>query len=106
MKSTYNDVTIVPPEGFSMPFAVFLQDGSMSVLWASSELDHITWTDAFRELMPEAIRSKSSDGLPLIPALTDQNYFVATVYMCLLPEDLLNTDIDQLESHRSSAGQQ
>ena len=59
MKSTYNDVTIVPPEGFSMPFAVFMQDGSMSVLWASSELDLITWTDAFRELMPEPIRSKS-----------------------------------------------
>ena len=65
-------------------------------------MDLCVWCDAFKSCMTASLRKNNeSGGLPLIPELSDKNYFVATVYMCLLPEHLLNTDIDALESHRS-----
>ena len=86
-----------------MPFAIFMLDVIIFVLKAAYEMDLITWTDAFRSMIPAKLRGRDQafEHFPFLPELTDANYFVATVYMCLLPEKLLNTDIDALESHRS-----
>ena len=33
-----------------------------------------------------------------LPKVTDDNYFVANVYLCLLPDAFVHTDINLLES--------
>ena len=46
----YGGLIITEPEEFNRPFAVFMEDGSMILLWAASEIDYSTWTRAFIEL--------------------------------------------------------
>ena len=48
------------------------------------------------------ILSPSGADVPL-PELTDSNYLVTTIYMCLLPESFVRTNIEQLETARSNA---
>ena len=98
----YSDISLNLPKDFGMPFAVFMADGSMILLWAANLNDLYTWTDAFRELkgdMPKhskLIASPKSEEVPL-PELSDFNYFVGTLYLCLLPEQFIRTDIQQLD---------
>ena len=49
-KPGYQDLTIEVPDQFKRPFAVFMHDDSMILLWAATESDFCLWTDAFREL--------------------------------------------------------
>ena len=49
-KPGYQGLTIEVPDQFKRPFAVFMQDDSMILLWAATESDFCLWTDAFREL--------------------------------------------------------
>ena len=100
--SQYSNLTVSLPTDFSLPFAIFMTDGTMILLWAANLNDLYTWTDAFREMkgdMPKhskLIASPKNEEVPL-PELSDFNYFVGTLYMCLLPENLTRTDINRLE---------
>ena len=47
-KPGYQGLTIEVPDQFKRPFAVFMQDESMILLWAATESDFCIWTDAFR----------------------------------------------------------
>ena len=46
----YNDIVVDLPKDFTYPFAVFMADGNMILLWAANQNDLYTWTDAFREM--------------------------------------------------------
>ena len=100
--SQYSNLNVNLPQDFSLPFAIFMADGTMILLWAANLNDLYTWTDAFREMkgdMPKhskLIASPKNEEVPL-PELLDFNYFVGTLYMCLLPENLTRTDINRLE---------
>ena len=75
----------------------------MILLWAANFNDLYTWTDAFREMkgdLPKhskVLASPKNTEIP-IPELSDFNYFVATLYLRLVPEQYTRTDISRLES--------
>lgn len=102
------------PADYKQPFAIFMEDGNLMVLWACSQRDFQFWTDAFIELKSNRSRenqatAKTKSNLTLsqidntipLPEVSDSNYFVANIYLCLLPEDRVKTDIDNLETTRS-----
>ena len=89
-------MAIKTPTEYKQPFAIFMEDGSFSLLWAASEIDYVTWVKAFTELKwsnrqmvaSKLIMSPISSDTPL-PEVTDSNYFIAKVYLCLLPESFI-----------------
>lgn len=83
----------------------------MMVFWTASEEDFCNWTKAFREICDDRIAYRSrtpvspiASDVPL-PELTESNYFVGTVYMCLLPNEYTITDILALETDREGPAQ-
>ena len=43
-KPAYRGLVVTEPEEYTRPFAVFMEDGSMLLLWAATEIDFATWT--------------------------------------------------------------
>ena len=94
-KDGYSDIYIEHPKEYTHPFALFFPDGQLMVLWAASRSDFTQWTKAFKALLTwqtpdsyEFVMSPKGADLP-IPELTNDNYFVAALYLCLLPEQYL-----------------
>lgn len=80
----------------------------MMVLWAATKDDLQEWINGFTDTIIDDENGHRPDMVinaenTPIPELNNKNYFVATIYMCLLPEELLRTDLDMLMTSRSLA---
>lgn len=75
---------------FKQPFAVFMKNGSIHLLWAASQVDYNLWTNSFLKLKEnnqmENLAYEAAKQFPT-PVLNTSNYFVATIYMCLIPSN-------------------
>lgn len=107
-QSNYKKIEVKLPAEFAYPFAVFMEDGTMMVLWAATKDDLQEWINGFTDTIIDDENGHRPDMVinaenTPIPELNNKNYFVATIYMCLLPEELLRTDLDMLMTSRSLA---
>ena len=99
-KAKYSGLQISLPRGYKFPFAVFMDDGSLHLLWAETLREFNSWTEAFKEI--KGLKQRNSQSTVPFPEITDENNFVANLYCSLVTNDLNKMSFDQLESHRES----
>ena len=95
-RENYKDISIELPKAYSRCFALFFESGTIQMLFASNEYDFVTWTEAFKKM---EIINTARDDVPF-PKQSDENYFIATIYLCLLPPELTKLDMQSIKTDR------